>query len=357
VTRTVAHVFDYGGPTGGSFIPAMESLARAVVARGDRFVAIATNVEGATWPAELKRTGATVHLIANGRDLAGALAYARPDIVHAHFTRYDLPVVRLAPWNARIFWHVHSHREDVSRAARTAAFLKYQIAGSRVEGIVAVSRTLAEECLAFAVPPRKLRVVQNGIDTHVFHPPNIIERASARREFGYRSDDRVVLFFERVPYKGGATVRAAMDLAPGLRILVAGGTAADREKYLDLPRARLTARASDARQLYWAADALAFASDNEAFGFVLAEALACGLPIAASDIPIVREVCGDVESVKRFPPRDPAALAQALLAASEPGHRSDAGRRRVVELFDLGRWTAEMLALYEIRSSARSRSY
>jgi hypothetical protein len=53
--RTVCQVIDYGGRTAGSFIPALAALARAVVARGDRFVVTATRVPGAQWSPELER--------------------------------------------------------------------------------------------------------------------------------------------------------------------------------------------------------------------------------------------------------------------------------------------------------------
>jgi alpha-1,3-rhamnosyl/mannosyltransferase len=45
--------------------------------------------------------------------------------------------------------------------------------------------------------------------------------------------------------------------------------------------------------IYTGAHALVFASDDEGFGLPPVEALACGTPVAASDIPALREVLGD----------------------------------------------------------------
>ena len=60
--RTICQVMDYGGPTAGSFIPALVSLASAVVRNGDRFAVIARTTPHATWPAQLEAAGATVRL-------------------------------------------------------------------------------------------------------------------------------------------------------------------------------------------------------------------------------------------------------------------------------------------------------
>ncbi len=343
--RTIAQVVDYGGTTGGSFIPALGVLGRAAGRQGDRLTVIATEVSGAVWPAELRAAGVDVHLVRNERGVVDALRGLRPAIVHAHFTRYDLPVLRAAD-GADVFWHVHSHREDDSPAARAKALLKYRLFGRRVAAFVAVSQEIAREIVAWSGPARRVRVVPNGIDVDRFRPPSPAERLAARTALGIAPGDRVALFFERVPYKGGATVRAALARSPGVRALVAGGSAADRAAFGPAPRTIALERAADARALYWAADALAFASDREAFGYVLAEAMACGLPVAASDIAIVDEICGDAESVRRFPVGDATALARALEAAMDVRDRA-AARLRVVGRFNVDGWAEQMLRLYD----------
>ena len=53
--------------------------------------------------------------------------------------------------------------------------------------------------------------------------------------------------------------------------------------------------------------------EGESFGIVLAEGMAAGLPVVASDLPGYRAVLGDGEHGVLVPPRDPEALAGALL--------------------------------------------
>lgn len=63
----------------------------------------------------------------------------------------------------------------------------------------------------------------------------------------------------------------------------------------ELPDVILTGHVSDdaLAAIYSGARALVFPSDDEGFGLPTVEALACGTPVVASDIPVLREVLGD----------------------------------------------------------------
>jgi glycosyltransferase involved in cell wall biosynthesis len=66
------------------------------------------------------------------------------------------------------------------------------------------------------------------------------------------------------------------------------------------------------------AAALVFPSWYEGFGLPALEALACGAPVVASDLPALREVLGD--QAELVPPGDAAALADALARVlQDPG--------------------------------------
>lgn len=344
--RTICHVIDYGAPTGGSFIPALASLSRALAARGDRLVVFATEVPGAIWPSELTAAGAEVRLVQKERDVTEGLRMLRPHVIHSHFNRFDLQVA-FTGHRARVFWHVHSHRERFSAPARALAFAKYRlIGGTRVEAVITVSRAMREECIAWFAPRDRVRVIYNGVDVDRLRPPSAQERRDARDAFGIAPDDRVVLFFERVAYKGGAVVKRAIDALPEYRLLVAGGTPQDRERFGAAPKVIAIDRAADVRPLYWAADALAFASDREAFGLVVVEALACGLPIAATDIPVMHEICDGLESVALFQVGDAQDLANAIERAVA-SKNVEQGRSLVIDRFSLERWTEDTLRLYD----------
>ena len=65
----------------------------------------------------------------------------------------------------------------------------------------------------------------------------------------------------------------------------------------------------DLAEWYNAADVLVFPSVWEGFGWPPLEAMACGTPVVASNIPAVAEVVGDAGVL--VPPGDPSAIAEA----------------------------------------------
>lgn len=101
--------------------------------------------------------------------------------------------------------------------------------------------------------------------------------------------------------------------------------------------------------LYQEHDLFVFPSLAESFGHPLVEAMASGLPIAASDLPICREICGD--AALYFNPLDPEDLAAKLLSLRDNRRLrkelGEKGRRRATNRFD---WTRYTTALHEILS-------
>lgn len=98
--------------------------------------------------------------------------------------------------------------------------------------------------------------------------------------------------------------------------------------------------------LYREHDLFIFPSLAESFGHPLVEAMASGLPVVASDLPICREICG--EAALYFNPLNPEELAQRILLLRGDSRLreelSEKGRRRAVERFD---WARHVSALYE----------
>jgi glycosyltransferase involved in cell wall biosynthesis len=105
------------------------------------------------------------------------------------------------------------------------------------------------------------------------------------------------------------------------RELAASGVARDTDwqAYGSLPDA------------YRSADIFVFPSYTESFGHPLVEAMACGLPVVAADVPVNRELC--CEAAVYFSPFDVAACADAIeTVACDPSLRArmrDEGLARV----------------------------
>lgn len=113
-----------------------------------------------------------------------------------------------------------------------------------------------------------------------------------------------------------ATVRREMPQAHLVR--VGGPFTAEQDQMLsalDLAgHVSILPRIDDARlaAVYRRASILVLPSDREGFGLPIVEAMACGTAVAASDLPVLREVGGEV--ARYFAAGDPDACARQMLA-------------------------------------------
>lgn len=187
-------------------------------------------------------------------------------------------------------------------------------------------------------------VVPNGIDPGRFGPAVPGEREQLRNRIGATDGSFFVLTVGGIePRKGTATLfeamaelRDSLDPAPVLGI-VGGHSFQDYRAYREAALARLAALGlelghdvvllgtvpeAELGSWYRAADAFAFPSVKEGFGLVVLEALAAGLPVVASDIPVFREYLADGENALLVPAGDAAALAATLgRLAADPALR------------------------------------
>jgi glycosyltransferase involved in cell wall biosynthesis len=105
---------------------------------------------------------------------------------------------------------------------------------------------------------------------------------------------------------------------------------------------------------YALCDAVAVTSLNstEAFGLVQVEAMLTGTPVVASDLPGVREPVRATGMGELVPPRDPPALAAALVRVLQGRQRYVRPRAEIARAFDLERAVVEYEALFAARPAA-----
>jgi glycosyltransferase involved in cell wall biosynthesis len=186
-------------------------------------------------------------------------------------------------------------------------------------------------------------------------------RGRLRAELGVGSEQRLIGIVARlVPIKAheifleaAATIRAA---APDTTFLIIG----DGERRSELESlaeqlgvadaTRFLGWRDDMREVYADLDVVTLCSNNEGSPVALIEALAAGRPVVSTRVGGVPNVVKDGESGLLVPPRDPAALAEGVLALlRDPARAAElgqAGRRAVFPRHSSGRLVQDVARLY-----------
>jgi glycosyltransferase involved in cell wall biosynthesis len=120
-----------------------------------------------------------------------------------------------------------------------------------------------------------------------------------------------------IPRKRIDVLLGVVAAVPGVRLLKVGGqwTPAQREQIARLNLAgvidhRTDLTRAEVADAYRTASVVLVPSESEGFGLPVIEALACGVPVVASDLPVLREVGGD--AVTFAPVADVPAWAAAV---------------------------------------------
>jgi glycosyltransferase involved in cell wall biosynthesis len=211
----------------------------------------------------------------------------------------------------------------------------------------------------------KVTHIANGIDTTAFRVAR--DRPIARPLLGDFAPPgtRVVVNVARLDkVKDHAGLIAAFKLlqrddvpATDCRLVIAGegplrGALERQIAELDLTRVvRLLGDRGDIAELLAESDVFALSSIAEGMPVTLLEAMAAGLPVAATDVGDVASVVADGVTGTLVPAHDPPALAAALgsYLADENRRRAhgDAARTRAMERFGLGAMVSAYVSLYD----------
>jgi alpha-1,3-rhamnosyl/mannosyltransferase len=165
--------------------------------------------------------------------------------------------------------------------------LRY-LAVQRATRVIVPTCAVAEEVEnVLEIPQERIAVIPEA-PASAFYPRSEEEISTVRHQFSL--PDRYLVWVGALrtpnPRKRVAPLTRARRSMP----LVLVGPAAQWAR--ELPGVKLTGAVSDDElaAIYTGAHALVFPSDDEGFGLPPIEALACGTPVAASDVPALREV-------------------------------------------------------------------
>jgi UDP-glucose:(heptosyl)LPS alpha-1,3-glucosyltransferase len=213
------------------------------------------------------------------------------------------------------------------------ALERRQYAPGGYRKILTVSARTRDEILGTypRVPPDDVAIVRYGVDVDRFHPRRrAAEGAAVRRELGIALEQPVVLCVGTGFRRKGVDHLLAIwsrDPPAGAALVVAGN---DRHLAAYRRRARdarglvvFIGPRADVERLYAAADLFTLPSMFDAFGMVVLEALASGLPVVASrDIGAAEVLTGALAELVVDDPADEDALAARLARGLDPGARA-----------------------------------
>jgi len=192
--------------------------------------------------------------------------------------------------------------------------------------VFTVSDSLRRLALELGAQAGKIEVVGNGVDTGRFHP---VDRAEARARYRLPQQAKILVSVGALVERKG--MHRVIDCLPDLRAshpdlhyVIVGGASPEGDNRAELvaqvARLGLGERvhflgALPPDELKWAlsaSDVFVLATRNEGWANVFLEAMACGLPVIATDVGGNAEVVCRDELGSIVPFGDAAALSRAL---------------------------------------------
>ncbi|WP_127130165.1 glycosyltransferase [Georgenia sp. SYP-B2076] len=288
-----------------------------------------------------------------GRWLARAWGQGTlPDVVHSHFWMSGLAALEAARMVRVPVVHTfhalgsvkrrHQGARDTSPVGRVDAETRI---ARRADLVIATCSDEVAELRRLGVPDTHVTVVPCGVDVQRFSPS---PEGAGEPDAGHAH--QLLCVGRLVERKGVDTVIEALAALPGTELVIAGGPPAHRLG--DDPEARrlreLADRLGVGRRVRFlgsvpharmpdvirAADVVVATPWYEPFGIVPLEAAACGRPVVASAVGGMLDTVEHGATGLLVPPRDAAAVAQALQTLlADPALRSRFGaraRRRAV---------------------------
>lgn len=223
------------------------------------------------------------------------------------------------------FSHLHiENKYDPLRTLYQDRVLPWMI--HKLTRVLTISESSKRDIIEHAhVPDNRITIIRHGVDHAVYKPGNQDEslRIVAKR-FGIRPP--YVLYISRVEHPAKNHVRLIeaferlkeRDAIPHQLVLAGGDWHGADKVHRRAQSSRFTADIvftgfaplTDLPDLYRGADIFVFPSLYEGFGMPILEAMACGTPVACSNVSSMPEVAGDAGML--FDPKCAEAIADAL---------------------------------------------
>lgn len=221
------------------------------------------------------------------------------------------------------------------------------------DAFVSNNRAIREEFIKSGVPPRKIQVLANGVDTEVFRPAAPAEKIYLRAEFGLPMEAFIVGYSGKLNRGKGldhliAVWPKILAQKPESHLVLigsGGGQSISCEEELREAvrtqglesRVTFTGYTTEVSRYLQTLDVFVLPSEYEALSNALLEAMACGLPCIATNVGGLPDVIRHGANGLLIPPKSRDALVRAItsLQGEAAVRLASAARRTIEEKFSL----------------------
>jgi glycosyltransferase involved in cell wall biosynthesis len=302
-----------------------------------------------------------------GAALRRSIDLFRPDIVHTNGLKMHVlgAWANRSPRRPALVWHVHDY---LGVRPATTRLLRWHHA--RPAAVIANSESVAGDARETLGDGARVVTVRNGVDLHRFSTGGARANLDAMAGMPQAAPQtvRVGLVATMARWKGHATFLEAIARIPAttpIRAYVVGDAVYHTEgSQYSLDELRQLARSFDIHErvgftgfvhtpeaTFRALHIVVHASTSpEPFGLVIAEAMACGRPVIASNAGGAAEIVNPDVDALVHEPGDAADLARQIIAlATDPDRRARLGhaaRATAERSFNRDRLATELIPVY-----------
>lgn len=294
------------------------------------------------------------------REIRARVRAGRYDIIQSQHEKADL-LTALMPRGSGRTLRISNRRDTGFQKSPTLRLL-FRLLNHRYDRVVAPSRAILEQLIRHeGVDRRRTRWLPNGVDCERYRPLERPERIDGRRRAGLPVDAYLIGCAARmVPVKRHEDLVAAFARVaaahPDAMLALAGGGPLEQAIRAQVDRSGVRDRilflgdGCEIPQLLPLFDAFALASSTEGMSNAILEAMACGLPVVATDVGGNPELVQPGLTGYLVPPFQPVEFAVALsdlLARRDHGRSmGDAARLRAQTTFSLPTMIESFSSLY-----------
>ncbi len=357
-----------------------ERLARALVKAGHE-VTVLTSRYDTSLPACQEQDGVKVIRLPVAAHVSkGVIMPAMPlqaiklarqaDVIHLHLPQLDAAYIallgRLSGKPVLLTYHCDLvlPKGLVHKAANQVSHLANHLSALAANVIVTNTQDYAEHSLFLRHYLSKVQVIQPPVE---LPPVSDNELADMRQKAGVQPGEQVIVMAARLATEKGVeylvqALPAVLEKHPKARVLFVGQhEQVFGEEAYALKLAPLIERLGKAwiflgilpsvelAAVYHLADVLVLPSINstESYGMVQVEAMTCGTPVVATDLPGIRQPVAMTGMGLIVPPQDASALAHAINTILDDPQRYAGDAAAVAERFSSKTIASHYISVYE----------